>query len=156
MNGEGWVIIAIIGIILILFSLVRRRGGSAKYPDVVQALLYDVRMNQALATHFLEIPKPRHFENANWLMYKDRIGFLNENVKEMLYEIFKLVEEYNKQIKAAKKAKSDSYKLIDLTRLIDLLGKTRKELEDWMIEKTGSKDLPPKYPTIMGSLFGER
>jgi hypothetical protein len=77
-------------------------------------------------------------------------------VKEMLVEIFTLVDDYNKQIKAAKKAKSDSYKSIDLTRFNDLLAKTRKELEDWMIEKTGSKDLPPKYPTIMGSLFGER
>ena len=156
MNGASWVLLVIIGIVVILFSLVRRRGGAAKYPEVVQALLYDVRMNQALATHFLEIPKPRHFENANWLMNKEKIGFLNETVKDMLREIFTLVDEYNKQIKVARKAKSDSYKSMDLTHFKDLLEKTRKELEDWMIEKTGSKDLPPKYPTIASTLFGER
>ena len=51
MGVGSWVVIAIIGIILLLFSLVRRRSGAAKYPEVVQALLYDIKLNQALATH---------------------------------------------------------------------------------------------------------
>ena len=156
MATGSWVIIAIIGIVLIFFSLLRRRGGAAKYPEVVQALLYDVKLNQALATHFLEIAKPRRFENVNWLMNKDKIGFLGESLKEMLREVFAKVEEYNKQIKEAQKAKSDSYKAIDLTRFKELLEKCRQELEDWMVQKTGQKELPPKYPTIMGTFFGER
>ena len=153
---ETWEIILIIGIVLILFSLVRRRGGAAKYPEVVQALLYDVKLDQALAEHFLEITKMRRFENVNWLMNKDKIGFLGESLKDMLRETFKLVEEFNEQIKAAQKAKSDSYKTIDLTRFKELLDKCRQELEDWMVLKTGQKELPPKYPTLWGSLFGER
>jgi hypothetical protein len=153
---ETWEIILIIGIVLILFSLVRRRGGAAKYPEVVQALLYDVKLDQALAEHFLEITKMRRFENVNWLMNKDKIGFLGESLKDMLRETFKLVEEFNQQIKEAQKAKSDSYKTIDLTRFKELLDKCRQELEDWMVQKTGQKELPPKYPTLWGSLFGER
>ena len=153
---ETWEIILIIGIVLILFSLVRRRGGAAKYPEVVQALLYDVKLDQALAEHFLEITKLRRFENVNWLMNKDKIGFLGESLKDMLRETFKLVEEFNQQIKAAQKAKSDSYKTIDLTRFKELLDKCRQELEDWMIQTTGQKDLPPKYQTLMGTFFGER
>ena len=47
-----WEVIVIIGIVLILFSLVRRRGGAAKYPEIVQALLYDVKLDQALADAF--------------------------------------------------------------------------------------------------------
>ena len=153
---ETWEVILIIGIVLILFSLVRRRGGAAKYPEVVQALLYDVKLDQALAEHFLEITKMRRFENVNWLMNKDKIGFLGESLKDMLRETFKLVEEFNQQIKAAQKAKSDSYKTIDLTRFKELLDKCRQELEDWMVQKTGQKELPPKYPTLMGTPFGER
>lgn len=153
---QTWEVIIIIGIVLILFSLVRRRGGAAKYPEVVQALLYDVKLDQALAEHFLEITKLRRFENVNWLMNKDKIGFLGESLKDMLRETFKLVEEFNQQIKAAQKAKSDSYKTIDLTRFKELLDKCRQELEDWMVQKTGQKELPPKYPTLWGSLFGER
>jgi hypothetical protein len=152
----SWVIIAIVGIVLIFFSLLRRRGGAAKYPEVVQALLFDIKLNQAMAIHFLEIAKPRRFENVNWQMNKDRIGFLGESLKEMLREVFAKVEEYNKQIKEAQKAKSDSYKAIDLTRFKELLEKCRQELEDWMVQKTGQKELPPKYPTIMGTFFGER
>jgi hypothetical protein len=119
-------------------------------------LLFDVRINLALAKFFPELKKPRNFENTNWMMNKDKIGFLGESLKLMLRETFAMAEEYNKQIKAAKKARSDSYKNLDLTRFKELLEKCRQELEDWMIQTTGSKDLPPKYPTLMGSLFGER
>ncbi len=156
MGAGAWFLIAILGIILILVSLVRRRGGAAKYPEVVQALLYDVKFNQALAGSFLKVEKPHRFENANWLMNKDKIGFLGEQLKLMLKETFALVEEYNKQIKEAKKAKSDSYKTIDLNRFKELLDKCRQELEDWMVQKTGFKELPPKYPTLLGTFFGER
>ena len=156
MNGVSWAFIAIIIIIVILISLTRRRGGTAKYPEIVQGLLYDVRINQGIAKFFPELKKPRRFENTNWLMNKDKIGFLGESLKLMLKETFTLVEEYNKQIKEAKKAKSESYKNIDLTRFKELLEKCRMELEDWMIQKTGAKDLPPKYPTLMDSLFGQR
>jgi hypothetical protein len=154
-NGS-WLLIVVAGIILILFSLMRRRRGPDKYPEVVQALLYDVRLNQALAAGFLHIDKPHRFENTNWQMNKDKIGFLGESLKLMLRESFTLVEEFNKKIMEAKRAKSDSYKTIDLTRFKELLDKCRQELEDWMVQKTGQKELPPKYPTLLGSIFGER
>ena len=156
MGTGSWVLIAIIGIVLIFFSLIRRRGGAAKYPEVVQALLFDIKLNQAMAQRFQEIVKPRRFENVNWQMNKDKIGFLGEELKEMLREVFAKVEEYNKLIKEAQKARSDSYKSIDLTRFKELLDKCRQELEDWMVQKTGQKELPPKYPTLMGTFFGER
>jgi hypothetical protein len=156
LNTGSYVFIAIIIIIIILFSLSRRRGGVAKYPEIVQSLLFDVRIKLALAKFVPEVKKPRNFENTNWMMNKDKIGFLGESLKLMLRETFAMAEEYNKQIKAAKKARSDSYKNLDLTRFKELLEKCRQELEDWMIQTTGSKDLPPKYPTLMGSLFGER
>lgn len=150
------IIVAILVIILILFSLTRKRNNAAKYPDIVQGLIYNVRINQGVAEHFLEFKKPYRFENSNWLLYKDKIGFLGEALKLKLKETFALVEEFNKQIKEAKKAKSDSYKTIDLTRFKQLLEECRVELENWMIQKTGSKDLPPKYPTLSGFFFGER
>jgi hypothetical protein len=156
MSGGAWVLIIAVAIILILFSLLRRRGGPAKFPEIVQSLLYDVKWNQALADTFLQREKPHRFENVNWLLHKDKIGFLGETVKLNLKETFALVEEYNKTIKAAKKARSDSYKSLDLTRFKELLAKCRQDLEDWMVEKTGQKELPPKYPTMMDTFFGER
>jgi len=146
MQAGNWILIAIIAILLILFTLMRRRGGAAKYPEVVQSLLFDIKINQALAANFLMLQKPRRFENANWMLNKDKITFLGESAKEMLREIFALVEDYNKQIKASKKAKNDNYKSIDLTRFKELLDKCRQELEDWMIQKTGQKICPPNIP----------
>jgi LPXTG-motif cell wall-anchored protein len=156
-NGSSiLILVAVLVIVLILFSLTRKRNAAAKYPEIVQSLLYDIRFNQGLAEHLPELKKPHRFENSNWMLNKEKIGFLGETLKEKLKENFGLVEEFNKQIKEAKKARSDSYKTIDLTRLKQLLGECRAELEDWMVEKTGSKDLPPKYPTISGMFFGER
>lgn len=103
MSAGAWVTVITLAIILILVSLVRRRGGAAKYPEIVQALLYDVRFNQGLTAYFPKLKKPRRFENTNWTMNKDRIGFLGEQLQLNLKEAFTMVEEYNKQIKAAKK-----------------------------------------------------
>ena len=66
MSAGAWVCVITLAIILILVSLVRRRGGAAKYPEIVQALLYDIRFNQGLAAYFFELKKPRRFENTNW------------------------------------------------------------------------------------------
>jgi len=55
LNGVSWAFIAIIIIIVILISLTRRRGGVAKYPEIVQGLLYDVRINQGIAKFFPEL-----------------------------------------------------------------------------------------------------
>ena len=151
-----YIFVATIVIIIILFSLTRKRGGAAKYPEIVQSLLYDIKINQGVAKFFLEFKKPPRFENANWLMNKDKIGFLDESIKVMLKESYVLLDQYNKQIKEAKRAKSDSYKTIDLTRYKELLDKCCQELEDCMMLKTGAKEMPPKPPTLMGTLFGER
>jgi hypothetical protein len=90
-------------------------------------------------------------------MNKNRLGFLGESLQQTLQETFALVEESNRRMKEAKKAGSGSYyETIDLARFKELLARCRQELEDWMVAKTGQKELPPKYPTLMGSLFGER
>ena len=156
MTSSTWLVVVVLAIILLLFSLFRRRGGPAKYPEIVQSLLYDIKCDQALADTFLQREKPRRFEDSNWQMNKSKIGFLGESVKQKLKESFALVEEFNKQIKECKKTHSDSYKAIDLTKFKELLAKCRQELEDWMVEKTGQKELPTKYPTLTGFFFGER
>lgn len=154
-SGALFVVISIV-LVLLLFSLLRRRGGPGKYPEVVQFILYDVKLNQIIAENLPKYEKPRTFEYTNWTMNKTKIGFLSETLKKNLNESFKLVDEFNKIIKAAKKGKSDSYKHLDTTRLRELLEECRKELEDWMMTNTGQKELPPKYPSLSSFFFGER
>lgn len=158
MDSGSWILIIVLGIVIVLFTLFRPRGGPHKYPEVIQFILYDIKMNQALVETFQKRDKPKTFEHNNWEMNKNKIHFLTEAQKELLKETFALVDELNVEIQAAKKDRTGlhSYKNLDLTKFKELLDKCQKELEDWMITNTGQKELPMKYPSIWSSLFGER
>jgi len=154
--NSGWVVLVTVAVVLLLFSLLRRRGGPGKYPEVVQYILYDVKLNQVLVDTFKQRPKPKTFETTNWTMNKARIGFLSETLKKLLKDTFAMIDGFNGEIKAAKRAKSESFRNLDLTKLKEMLDECRKELEDWMMTNVGQKELPPKYPSLSSFFFGER
>jgi hypothetical protein len=156
MTFGSWLLIVTLLVILILFTLLRPRGGPRKYPEIVQFLIYDVKINLALVETFKQRVKPRLFEHNNWEINKKKISFLTETQKDLLRQAFTMVDDLNVEIRAAKKSKSDSYKNLDLTKFKELLEKCLKELEDWMVTNTGQKDLPLKYPSIWNIFFGER
>jgi len=83
-------------------------------------------------------------------MNKDKIAF-RESLKDMLRETFKLVEGLT-EIKAAKKAKSDSLQGHRPHQIQRTMDKCRQELEDWMFRKTGQKELP-RNSTLMGPFW---
>jgi len=148
-------LIVTLGVILVLFSLLRRRAGPKKYPEIVQYLLWDIKLNQALVANFQTRTKVRYFEQNGWLLNKTKIGFLSETVKDMLKEIFTLVAEYNAVIRASKKNKDANYLSLDLNHFQELLTKCRKELEDWMVKTTGSVEYQPKAPGISSFFLGD-
>jgi hypothetical protein len=123
---------------------------------MVQSLIYELRLNQALVDTFHLREKPRRFESTHWQLSKDKLGFLEEWLQNTLAEVFELVDEFNQEIKAAKKAKMLEQLNIDVSKLKEPLAKSKKGLEDWLEENTGHRELPPRYPTLLGSLFGER
>ena len=154
--GDSLPLIISVIVVVLLFSLLRRRGGTRNQPDMIQAILFDVKLNQVLIDTYHRREKPKKFERTNWLLYKDKISFLKETLKENLKEAFALVDDINQQIQFAKKSKSESYKNIDLSKLRELLIVCREGLEEWMVDNTGQKELPPRYPSLTGFLFGER
>jgi hypothetical protein len=158
MNFGTWLLIISLAAIVVLFMLLRPRAGSRKYPEIIQFILYDIKMNQALVETFPKRDKPKTFESNNWEVNKTKIGFLTETQKDLLKETFALADELNIVIKAAKRDRSDlsSYKNLDLTKFKELLDRCQKELEDWMVTTTGQKEMPLKYPSILSILFGER
>ena len=88
----------------------------------------------------------RRFENVNWLMNKDKIGFLGESLKDMLRETFKLVEEFNQQIKAAKKP---SLIVTRPSTLPDSKNYWINAVRNWKIgwfRKPGRKNYPRNIP----------
>lgn len=146
-----------LGVVILLFYMLRRRGGSVRQrPEMVQSLIYEVKLNQALVETFHLREKPRRFESTHWQLNKDKLGFLEEALQNTLSEVFNRVEDFNQQIKAAKKAKMLEHLNLDINKLKEPLAESKKGLEDWLEENTGHRELPPRYPTLMGSLFGER
>ena len=139
-------------LVITLFSFLRSRGGATQRPEVAQFVLYDVKMNQSLVTAFHLQEKPRRFEKSNWEINKNKIGFLDESLKETLKMTFGMVEDLNQDIKLAKKNKT-SYQSINVSQLIEPLVTCRKGLEDWMMENLGTTELPNKYPSIWDTLF---
>ena len=142
-------------LIIALFSFLRGRGGIMQRPEVARFVLYDVKMNQALVEAFYIQEKPRRFEKSNWEINKNRIGFLDESLKETLRITFSMVEDLNKDIKLARKNKT-SHQSINVNKLVEPLETCRKGLEDWMMENIGTTELPNKYPSIWDTLFYRR
>lgn len=155
MNYGVLAVVLSLVLILALFSFLRGRGGVRQHPEVAQFLLYDVKMNQALVEAFHMQEKPRRFEKSNWEINKNKIGFLDESLKETLKMTFGMVEDLNQDIKLARKSKT-SYQSINVTKLVEPLATCRKGLEDWMMENVGTTELPTKYPSIWDTLFTGR
>ena len=156
MDPGALVLVLSIVVVVVLFSFLRGKGGVRRQPEVVQFLLFDVKMNQALVDAFYDRKKIRGFERTNWEINKSKISFLSESLKDTLRATFALVEELNEEIKAVKKDKTRDRREVDVTKLTEPLAKCREGLEGWLIETIGTTEVPIRYPSISGFLFGER
>jgi hypothetical protein len=156
MDSGAIVLIVTIGIVVLLFSLFRGGGGVRRRPEVVQFLLFDVKINQALVETFHQRDKPKRFEKTNWEINKGKIGFLGEEIGETLRTTFDMVEEFNREIKQIRKNNALSHQDMNVSVLIEPLKKSREGLEGWLMDTLGTLDVPIRYPSLTGFLFGDR
>ncbi len=156
MVGGPILVILSIVFIIVIFSFFRGKGGVRHKPEVVQFLLFDVKINQALVSTFYDRKKLRGFERTNWEINKSKISFLSESLKDTLRATFAMVVEVNEEIKVVKKDKTRDRREVDVSRLTEPLSKCREGLEGWLMETIGTTEVPPRYPSLTGFLFGER
>ena len=156
MDFGALAVVLTIVVVVMAFSLLRGRGGVRHRPEVVQFLLFDVKLNQALVDTFHQREKPRRFERTNWEINKSKTSFLSDELRETLRMSFVMVEELNQYLKAIKKEKSRSHKELNVSKLKEPLAKCREGLEGWLMDAIGTTEVAPRYPTLMGTLFGER
>ena len=154
--GSSWPFVFIIVVIVLLFVFLRPGGGVRRHPQIVQSLLTDVKIDQALVETFYIREKSRKFEMTSWQMHRTTLDFLGTELQSTLAETFGMIEDFNQQIKALKKSKVGDPKSIDVSKLKELLVKCRKGLEDWMMDKIGQKELPTRYPSLPDLFFGQR
>ena len=155
-SGSIPLILTVVLLLVVFYFLRGRGGGVGNRPELVQSLLTEVKLNQALVETFQLRQKPKKFEMTSWEIYKTSIDFLEESLQDTLANAFGMVEDFNQQIQIAKKEKSLSYMNIDVAKLRGPLAKSKKGLEDWLEETTGHRELPTRYPSPFGWLFGER
>jgi hypothetical protein len=156
--GDGILpVIVIIGLIIVQIFLTRRRKGGRSEEGMVQSLILEVRLNQAIVETYDRREKPKAFTVTSYQLYKNKLDFLNSPLQNSLADAYMLIDDFNQQIKAMKNYKSSGYLItFDIHRLDEPLRKSREGLEQWLQINTGSKEPTTEYPGMFDSLFGNR
>ncbi len=149
-------ILMIIGLFLLQLFLKKRKPETTRQ-EIVQSLLSEVKLNQALAEGYNLWQKPQKFETVSWQRNKNKLDFLSQPLQVALSDAFIIAEDFNQQIAMAKRQKSASYMAnVNVDKVKGLLAKSKQGLEEWLLKNIGTKEPPTKYPSITDSLFGRR
>ncbi|MBA7655374.1 hypothetical protein ES703_63278 [subsurface metagenome] len=150
-------IVAVIVLIFFQFVIRRRRSPESTYPEIVQALLSEVRLNLRLAEAFSFSQRTRKFLTTSWQLNKNKLDFLDQSTQISLSDAFMMAEDFNQQIAASKKYKSTSYlAVIDVDKLKEPLTKSQEGLEQWLQSEVGTIEPQMKTPGPFDDLIGRR
>ena len=148
-------IIGAIALVAVQYFLRKRRGPEANQQEMVQNILAEVKLDLRMAEAFSTQWKAGRLMTTSWQLYKDKMDFLPQAVQDSLNKAFALAEDYNQQMAAAKKFKSNSYMSgIDMGKLKPLLAAGQDGLEQWLLLKVGSRNPPVKSPGVLDDLIG--
>ncbi|MFC1939422.1 hypothetical protein ACFLXO_01895 [Chloroflexota bacterium] len=147
-------IIALIAtLIIVQFLFGRRRKPAATHQQIIQNLLMEVRLNQAMLESYNQLQKPKKFEVNDWKRSRDKIDFLGQGLQRSLSDAYMIIEDFNQQIDEAKRYKSVGYMAsVNPDKLKEPLAKCRQGLEEWLLASTAAN--PPKRPGIFDELLG--
>ena len=154
--GNVPIIVMIIGLILLQFFLRRRRKPETTHQEIAQSLLAEVTLNLSLVGVFRFHWRVKKFETVSWQRNKTKLDFLDQSLQVVLSDTFIVVEDFNRQVDAARKYKSASYLAsINLDKLKESLTKSQQGLEQWLLSAVGIKESPPKYPGMFDEWLGK-
>ena len=147
------IIVLIVGLIALQFIVGRRRKPESTRQQIIQDLLLEVRLNQAMLESYHQRLKPKKFEVNDWKRSKDKLDFLGQSLQRSLSDAYMIIEDFNHQIDEAKKYKSASYMAsVNTDKLKEPLAKCRQGLQEWLLASTAAN--PPKRPGILDEWLG--
>jgi hypothetical protein len=118
----------------------RKQQEQKRRLTVVKSLLSEVEHNQKLMEAFLMRWQTKKFKTANWKRNRDKMDYIDQDLRTTLAGAYEIAEEFNKEIEAAKKYKSPGYLAsIRVDRLREPLAKSRQGLEEWLELNKGRK-----------------
>ncbi|MBI4185964.1 MAG: hypothetical protein HY530_00460 [Chloroflexi bacterium] len=141
-------------IILVLFIVanifLRRRKAKAPL-EIAVGLLSEVKYNQKLVEAIDHRWRGKKMKTGTWEKYKGGLDFLPQPLRDMLAGVFSAAGDFNQQIASARKYKSSSYIMgIDTGRLKEPLAESRRQLEEWVRQNMGRRELWPKRRGLFG------
>ncbi len=156
--GNLSLVALVIGLLLLIGFITRgMRKPVQGQKEIVQDLLAETKLNQAILEFFRAHQEPKKFMVTSWRRYSNKVGFLSQSLQASLSESFMMSEDFNRQIDTGKKHKSASYKLdLDIDKLKELLTRSQEGLEEWFLKNVGRKEPPLEYPSIFDGFFGRR
>ena len=156
-EGNLPLILVIVAVHIGAIFLGRRRRTATMPLEVVRNLLSEVRLNLSLAEVYSLNGRVKRFEIVSWRLNKSKLDFLNQVLQAALTDAFTMAEDYNQQMDIAKKHRSAGYLAsINVDKLKESLAKSKEGLEQWLLSKVGTKEPPPKHPSLIDGLFGGR
>ncbi|UCD08605.1 MAG: hypothetical protein JSU79_09630 [Dehalococcoidales bacterium] len=150
------VILVILGLVAIQLFLRRKGGTKSSHQHTVHAILSDVRVNLRLIEILMEGEQIKRFAFNGWNLHRNNIEFLSQNLQSALTDAFGIAQDYNEQVATTKHFMTSNYEAdIDTVKLKDLLQRSKKALEDWLMNNVGTTD-PGGKTGMFDSLLGRR
>ena len=120
-------------ILFVVNVLFRKQQEQKRRLEVVRSLLSEISYNQKRMEAFSFQWQTKKFKTGNWKRNKDKMDYIDQNLHATLADTYEIVEEFNREIEAAKKHKSLSYLAgIQVNRLEKPLAKSKQGLEEWL------------------------
>lgn len=143
-GGEGnqWMLIIPLIIIIVYTLFFRRRKAEGTQMEIASSLFFDISENLRIAEGFGFQKRPKKFRTGSWQRNSEKVGFLETSLLSDLDEVFTLAENFNQEIDAAKKQKSNIYLSgVDVHKIEGPLIKSKEGLQQWM--KTNMQQAGP-------------
>ena len=127
-------------ILLAVNVFFRKQQEQKRRLEVVRSLLSEISYNQKHMEAFAFQWQTKKFKIGNWKRNKDKMDYIDQSLHATLSGAYEIVEEFNREIDAAKKYKSVSYLAsIQVDRLKKPLIKSTQGLEEWLQLNKGRK-----------------
>jgi hypothetical protein len=129
---SGWeqYIFIIVIVLLLVWSMTRRKKSGNTNIDAVGGVLSDVNANQKILEERLtNWQSKKKFQTRSWRLYSDRLTFLDQSLISSINESFTLAEDFNSRIDSARKNKAQAtLQDMPLEKLREPLNKSREGL----------------------------
>jgi len=128
-------------ILLVVNVLFRKQKEQKRRLEVVRSLLSEINYNQKLMEAFSFQWQAKKFKTGTWKRNRDKMDYIDQSLHATLAGVYEIIEEFNREIDAAKKHKSASYLAsIQVDRLKEPLAKSKQGLDEWLQLNKGRKE----------------